>query len=75
MKLNRMRGFLSSFIPPPSSLLRTAMPRSNKTISLRELRVGLLVLISIAVLIFLVLERLRRYQSVQQEAASESSLH
>ncbi len=31
------------------------MPRSNKTISLRELRVGLLVLVSIAVLIFLVL--------------------
>jgi phospholipid/cholesterol/gamma-HCH transport system substrate-binding protein len=44
----------SSFILPTSSLLN-AMPRSKKTVSLSELRVGLLVLVSITVLIFLVL--------------------
>src|SRR5258708_7675918 len=44
----------SSFILPTSSLLN-AMPRSKKTVSLSELRVGLLVLVSISVLIFLVL--------------------
>jgi phospholipid/cholesterol/gamma-HCH transport system substrate-binding protein len=40
---------------PFAFILITAMPRSKKTVSFRELRVGILVLASIAVLIFLIL--------------------
>src|SRR5216683_2479410 len=45
----------SSFFIASTSSLLNAMPRSKKTVSLSELRVGLLVLVSITVLIFLVL--------------------
>src|SRR3981081_4425128 len=44
----------SSFILPPSFLL-SAMPRSTKTVSLNQLRVGIFVLVSIVILIFLIL--------------------
>src|SRR5262245_8774805 len=44
----------SSFILPPSSLVFT-MPKSTRNIGLSELRVGLLVLIAIAVFVILIL--------------------
>src|SRR6266850_4455644 len=54
-----MRGSTSFLLLHPSSFglhpYQNTMPRSKKTVSLSELRVGLLVLVSISVLIFLVL--------------------
>ena len=65
-------------VHPSSSVhlhrLIKAMPPTKKTVSLRELRVGLLVLGSIAILIFLILNASGDINPFSKKAALEGAL-